>query len=193
MKESSYFTTSLEAPTRILRTNLGDPSRTEERSKHRELAAVTHHARLPQSIEQKANQFRSRLIRRVRDYLGIVDEDDKDKTLIFQKYESFNEYVQQNNKLNKLAWKELSGERERIRKQRLNDIQKTHPAKLCVVPWPDFCVYPSPSDENRGFLSKLWNNYISPSERSPFANTALNGTSEMFSEVSMEAIIKFKW
>ncbi|RHZ83264.1 hypothetical protein Glove_99g164 [Diversispora epigaea] len=189
MKESSYFTTSLEAPVRILHTNLGDPYQVEERSVHGELSAVTHKAKLPRSVEQKAKQYFENLVVKIGVYFGIFEEKDLSSS---PKYKNYAEYSQQLNKKDKLSWKESSGERERIRKKRLGTVQKTHPAKLCVVPWPDFCVFPSPLKENRGHFSKFWDNYVSP-EISPFANVALNGSSEMFSEVSMEAIIKFKW
>ncbi|CAG8466920.1 11257_t:CDS:10 [Diversispora eburnea] len=182
MKESSYFTTSLEAPVRILHTNLGDPYQVEERSVHGELSAVAHKAKLPRSVEQKVERYLANLMEKIGIHFG------REKMPAIPKYKNYTDYAQQHDKImDKLSWKESSGERERIRNKRLGVVQKTHPAKLCVVPWPDFCVFPSFPNENRGHFFKFWDNYISP-EISPFANVALNGSSEMFSEVSMEAL-----
>ncbi|CAG8481335.1 28389_t:CDS:2 [Gigaspora margarita] len=161
MREWSYLTTSLETPTRILRTNLGNPLKAEERSYHSKLKTVSRKARLP--IEYSIAQFT----------INILSEDKKD-------------------------FQQIRVHRKRQRKQRLNKAQKTHPAKLCVVPLPDFCVYPEPPKINKNAsvferISRFWATYISPTRVSPFVEAATHGPLEMFSEVAMEAIIQFKW
>ncbi|CAG8507111.1 18132_t:CDS:2, partial [Racocetra fulgida] len=132
MKESSYFTTSLETPARFLPTDLGDPFKEEERSYNNELATLVRDSRLPPEYERLY----------------------------------------------------------------LERAQKTHPAKLCVVPWPDFCVYPLPSYKSNSRnlwerIKRFWSIYVSPNARSPFAEIAFNGPPEMFGEIAMKAIIKF--
>ncbi|CAB4378825.1 unnamed protein product [Rhizophagus irregularis] len=197
MKESSYFTTSLEAPKRILQTKLGNPFGGEERSHHSELKSVSRKARLPrgtryQDEDTKKKSFSNLLnfLPRHYDYASSIRHDTG--ALIY--YPDSTNYSERKQNM----YRESYGTRQKQRKQRLEDAKKTHPAKLCVVPWPDFCVYPPLLEDDHyppliGRLYRFWNIYISPIQRSPFADVALNGTSEMFSEVVMEAVIKFKW
>ncbi|CAG8574427.1 14597_t:CDS:2 [Funneliformis mosseae] len=188
MKESSYFTVSLEAPARILQTNL---SFGEERSWHKELKAVARIARLPKGIgfiNDKNKRtiinkwFRpSNLSNKTRHYTGAL--------IYYPKETHYPDKKQDMNKGISIQLKQ--------RKQRLIDVKKTHPAKLCVVPLPDFCVYPSLCEKGSSSLFDMMYRffyvYFAPAQRSPFAEVALNGPAEMFSEVAMEAIIKFKW
>ncbi|CAG8612934.1 2839_t:CDS:2, partial [Dentiscutata heterogama] len=153
MKEWSYFTTSLETPTRTLLTDLGDPSKIEERSFHQGLKAVSQKLHLPKE------PIRQSMLKR-----------------IISKFSFGNKYSTNSN------------------------IAQTtsYPARLCVVPLPDFCIYPAPPKlkDNAPFrerVQKFWETYVSPKRLSPFAEAALHGRVDMFSEVAMEAIIKFKW
>ncbi|CAG8730879.1 12250_t:CDS:1, partial [Cetraspora pellucida] len=61
LREWSYLTTSLETPTRILRTDLGNPLKIEERSFHPGLKVVSRTAKLPKEHEF-ARQSRWNLI-----------------------------------------------------------------------------------------------------------------------------------
>ncbi|GBC09599.1 hypothetical protein RclHR1_00090033 [Rhizophagus clarus] len=195
MKESSYFTTSLEAPKRILQTKLGNPYRGEERSHHSELKSVSRKARLPRGTHHKDTKKKSlfsflNFFQRHYSYESSIRHDTG--ALIY--YPDSTNYSERKQNM----YKETYGIRKKQRKQRLEDAKKTHPARLCVVPWPDFCVYPPLLEDDKypslfRKLYRFWNLYISPTQRSPFADVALNGTSEMFSEVVMEAVIKFKW
>ncbi|CAG8707599.1 3906_t:CDS:2, partial [Acaulospora morrowiae] len=182
MKESSYFTTSLETPTRILNTKLGNPYQTEERSEHDELAAITRMAKLPkvrQAPAESPKKYKKKWFGLMEEEVGV-----KDETMDFFPQDYNGE------KIKKIDWKkEIYGDRRQKRKERLGNTKKTHPAKLCVVPWPDFCVYPPPKSNHEA----IWDFHVTASERSPFAEVALNGPSEMFNEISMEAVIKFKW
>ncbi|CAI2168242.1 4418_t:CDS:2 [Funneliformis geosporum] len=193
MKESSYFTVSLEAPSRILQTDL---SYGEERSWHKELKAVARIARLPKGIsfpDDNQGSIMSKLFRpsslniKMRHHTGA---------LVYHPNETrYYAHGTEKKDLNKEIYMQL-----KQRKQRLEDVKKTHPAKLCVVPLPDFCVYPrlpikdsSSSSSLSNIMHRFWYIYFAPAQRSPFADVALNGPAEMFSEVAMEAIIKFKW
>ncbi|RIA84286.1 hypothetical protein C1645_422571 [Glomus cerebriforme] len=194
MKESSYFTTSLEAPRRILQTKLGNPFKGEERSHYSELKAVSRKARLPKGSRYNDDDSKKKkfyeLLNFSRDYEHRARSD---TGALFY----FTEGTHYSEKKQLMFNKDTSGMRQKQRKQRLEDAKKTHPARLCVVPWPDFCVYPPLLVDGRlslfGKMMRFWNLYVSPMHRSPFADVALNGSSEMFSEVAMEAIIKFKW
>jgi len=199
MKESSYFTTSLEAPTRILQTRLGIQG--QERSYYNELKGVASKARLPKGIKYqdtvdkiKKRGFYGSIFNKYfasRSYKISTRSDTG--ALFYDNLEGTN-YVEKKQDMNKITY-EI---RQEQRRRRLEDAKKTHPAKLCVVPWPDFCVYPPLHKDSESLslstrILRFWNIYVSPTQRSPFAEVALNGTSEMFSEVAMEAVIKFKW
>jgi hypothetical protein len=197
MKESSYFTTSLEAPERILQTRLGIQG--QERSHYNELKGVASKARLPKGTKLQ-NNARKRGLR----YGSILNRYFNPQSYDVRTRSDtgvlvYNPEVIHYSEKKQIAQRLADGIRQRQRRQRLEDAKKTHPAKLCVVPWPDFCVYPPPSCKDSESLSlserilQFWDIYVSPTHRSPFAEIALNGTSEMFSEVAMEAVIKFKW
>ncbi|CAG8459846.1 16437_t:CDS:2 [Acaulospora colombiana] len=177
MLNISYFTTSLETPTRILNTKLGNPYQIEERSEREELAAVTRRALLPNVERDEGAQKKTK-----KNWFGLTGEgiDVKDEKTEFFSKESYSSGKTKKIELKKEIYVNL----RQMRKQKLADSQKTHPAKLCVVPWPDFSVYPSRKTK--------WNFFVPASERSPFADIALTGPPEMFNEVAMEAVIKFK-
>ncbi|CAG8603916.1 21086_t:CDS:2, partial [Dentiscutata erythropus] len=152
MKEWSYFTTSLETPTRTLQTDLGDPSKIEERSFQQGLKAVSQNLHLPKE------PIRQSMLNR-----------------IISKFSFGNKHSTNSNVAQTTSY----------------------PARLCVVPLPDFCIYPAPPKlkDNapiRERIQNFWETYVSPKRLSPFAEAALHGRVDMFSEVAMEAIIKFK-
>jgi len=78
---------------------------------------------------------------------------------------------------------------------------KTHPARECVVPLPDFTVYkPTPKSIQKPvetsripILRKIVNYLLFRKIRSPFIEEVLSGRYEMFGEPAMEAVINFKW
>ncbi|PKK64465.1 hypothetical protein RhiirC2_869283 [Rhizophagus irregularis] len=78
---------------------------------------------------------------------------------------------------------------------------KTHPARECVVPLPDFTVYkPTPKSMQEPvetskfpFMRRIWNYMLYRKHKSPFVEEALSGRYEMFGEPAIEAIINFKW
>ncbi|CAI2176069.1 3494_t:CDS:2 [Funneliformis geosporum] len=78
---------------------------------------------------------------------------------------------------------------------------KTHAARECVVPLPDFTVYkPAPKsiqkpvETSRVPILRLIINYLLyRKNRSPFIKEVLSGRYEMFGEPAMEAVINFKW
>ncbi|CAG8503339.1 7952_t:CDS:2 [Acaulospora morrowiae] len=201
LRECSYFTTSLETPVRILQTNLGKPFTGEERSFLPELAAVTRKAQLPKEL-MKAYDGRKKFADWLRSTFSRPSEirkDDKNspKYLCEKGIGAYGSstFIESEKKF--LINRESHMYRKQLRKQRLDNLQKTHPAKLCVVPLPDFCVYPTIpenyDDTTYQRMKKFWNWYIAPSQMSPFADIAINGPRELFGEVAMEAIIKFKW
>ncbi|CAG8517891.1 4234_t:CDS:2 [Acaulospora colombiana] len=201
LKECSYFTTSLETPVRILKTNLGRTSVYEERSFLPELAGVTRKAQLPKETSGAHSRRR-----KIMDWLRatfsrtpkVGSDEDPQKSRNNKKMTVYSSSSFIDNSRKYPINKESHVYRKQLRKKRLDNLQKTHPAKLCVVPLPDFCVYPSiPKvyDDATYFqrVKRFWNLYVTPSQMSPFADIAINGPPEMFSEVAMEAIIKFKW
>ncbi|RIB17695.1 hypothetical protein C2G38_2186694 [Gigaspora rosea] len=211
MREWSYLTTSLETPTRILRTNLGNPLKVEERSYHSKLKTVSRKARLP--IEYSiARESILKLIASKLLCFNIFSSQRRNSFISTSTTTATTATFGPSDKLNtgsseftinilsedKKDFKQIRVHRKRQRKQRLNKAQRSHPAKLCVVPLPDFCVYPEPPKINKNAsiferISRFWATYISPSRVSPFVEAAMHGPLEMFSEVSMEAIIQFKW
>ncbi|GBC04372.1 hypothetical protein RclHR1_05640015 [Rhizophagus clarus] len=78
---------------------------------------------------------------------------------------------------------------------------KTHPARECVVPLPDFTIYkPTPKSLQKPvetskfpFLRRIWNYMLYRKHKSPFVEEAISGRYEMFGEPAIEAIINFKW
>jgi hypothetical protein len=78
---------------------------------------------------------------------------------------------------------------------------KTHPARECVVPLPDFTVYkPTPKSAKKSaktskfpFLRRIINYFLYRKHKSPFVEEVLSGRHEMFGEPALEAIINFKW
>ncbi|CAG8522154.1 14720_t:CDS:2 [Funneliformis mosseae] len=78
---------------------------------------------------------------------------------------------------------------------------KTHAARECVVPLPDFTVYkPTPKsiqkpvESSRVPMLRYIINYLMyRKNRSPFIKEVLSGRYEMFGEPAMEAVINFKW
>ncbi|CAG8639600.1 4949_t:CDS:2 [Racocetra fulgida] len=206
LREWSHLTTSLETPTRILRTNLGNPLKTEERSFHPELKTVSRNAHLPKEISVHQSIWKlivSKLFCNIfHKRNDTIISTTTTTTATFAPSDRFNagSSVFTINVISddKKDFQQIHVHRKRQRRQRLSTVQKSHPAKLCVVPLPDFCVYPAPPEINKNasiqeYIKKLWATYVSPKRLSPYAEAAIHGPLEMFSEVSMEAIIKFKW
>ncbi|CAG8494522.1 27691_t:CDS:2 [Dentiscutata erythropus] len=215
MREWSYLTTSLETPTRILRTNLGNPLKVEERSYHSGLKTVSGKARLPKEYKVAGDSILRIIASKLLCY-NIFSQKKKTMTSIStttatattasfvssEKLKVLNagssEFTINILSENKKDFQQIRVSRRRQRKQRLNKAQRSHPAKLCVVPLPDFCVYPEPPKINSKAsigerIKRFWATYVSPTRLSSFAEAAIHGPLEMFSEVAMEAIIEFKW
>ncbi|RIA84385.1 hypothetical protein C1645_417057 [Glomus cerebriforme] len=78
---------------------------------------------------------------------------------------------------------------------------KTHPARECVVPLPDFTVYkPTPKSMQKPvetskfpLMRRIMNYIMYRKYKSPFIEEVLSGRYEMFGEPAIEAIINFKW
>ncbi|CAG8471486.1 268_t:CDS:2 [Dentiscutata heterogama] len=212
MREWSYLTTSLETPTRILRTNLGNPLKVEERSFHSGLKTVSQKALLPKKYTVARDSILKIIASKLL-YYNIFSQRKKTMTFISttattasfvssEKLRTLNagssEFAINILSENKKDFQQIRVHRQRQRKQRLNKAQRSHPAKLCVVPLPDFCVYPEPPKINNKAsigerIKRFWATYVSPTRLSSFAEAAIHGPLEMFSEVAMEAIIEFKW
>ncbi|RHZ44801.1 hypothetical protein Glove_709g65 [Diversispora epigaea] len=175
LKESSYLNISLETNTRILETSLDK----DERTSNHQLVAVGVNSQLTKSFMYKKkskflNFFKKSKIKK--NLLGSFSSNNKNLTF----YET--------NQGNQIGRK-IDG--KTIKKQTFSNTQKTHPAKLCVVPLPDLCVYPSIS--NKSSFGRFWESYIRSSQLSPFAKIAFDGPPEMFDQIAMEAIVKYKW
>ncbi|CAG8693085.1 1755_t:CDS:2, partial [Racocetra persica] len=193
LREWSHLTTSLETPTRILRTKLGNPLKIEERSFHPELKTVSRDAHLPKenSVHQSiwklivAKMFCNIFHKRNATIISTTTT----TTATFAPSDRFNagSSVFTINVIgdDKKDFQQIHVHRKRQRQQRLNNVQKSHPAKLCVVPLPDFCVYPAPPEINKNssiqeYIKRLWATYVSPKRLSPYAEAAIHGPLEMF-------------
>jgi hypothetical protein len=78
---------------------------------------------------------------------------------------------------------------------------KTHPARECVVPLPDFTVYkPAPKSVRKPvetskfpIMRRIINYLKYRKHRSPFVEEVLSGRYDVFGEPAIEAIVNFKW
>lgn len=174
LKESSYFTISSETNTRTLQTNLGKDERT-----------IDYRQFKPVGINEKLTSFDI-----TEESTHSRDENLSDVVSLATSNLTFYETNQ-----GRQIGKKVDG--KTIKKQKLSNLPRTHPAKLCVVPWPDFCVYPVVKDDDDTSFSRrikrFWERYVFPSQLSPFARIALEGPPEMFDQVSLEAVVKYKW
>ncbi|CAG8520135.1 11901_t:CDS:2 [Diversispora eburnea] len=178
LKEISYLTISSETNTRILETEL----KKDERTSHHQLKAVGVNSQLTKSFD---------LYKKKKAFWNFIKKSTIKENFLdsFSSASNKNLTFYETNQGNQIGRK-IDG--KTIKKQPLSNTLKTHPAKLCVVPLPNLCVYPTINDDLSWF-ERFWELYIRTSHLSSFAKIAFDGPPEMFDQVAMEAIVKYKW
>ncbi|RHZ59939.1 hypothetical protein Glove_360g133 [Diversispora epigaea] len=141
-------------------------------------------------------------------YMPVKDEiirSDREELFAFSKIEELNREVVET------FWQKVKTwwlKNEKDLDKRIEDAtefvripNKTHPARECVVPLPDFTVYKkTPKSLQKSvvksrapFFRRIINYLLYRKKRSPFIEEALSTRYELFETPAMEAVINFKW